>query len=108
MGGMGGMGGDFDAVEGPQNATRTEKIYLTQLSCITIYRNLIAILPQPSVFLMSIHSILKSFSTRRRRQNPSAPSVLAWPAWRRVLAVVPAVALLWLAVWWASLEAAPW
>ena len=35
-------------------------------------------------------------------------SVLAWPAWLRVLAVLPAVALLWLAVAWASLEAAPW
>ncbi|MES2945540.1 MAG: hypothetical protein V4772_21950 [Pseudomonadota bacterium] len=35
-------------------------------------------------------------------------SVLAWPAWRRVLAVLPAVVLLWLAVWWAQLEAAPW
>ncbi|WP_411882461.1 hypothetical protein [Polaromonas sp. YR568] len=38
----------------------------------------------------------------------AARSVLAWPAWLRVLAVVPAVALLWLAVSWASLEAAPW
>ena len=28
-------------------------------------------------------------------------SVLAWPAWRRVLAVLPAVLLLWLAVGWA-------
>ncbi|MEO5607689.1 MAG: hypothetical protein ABIR13_08935 [Polaromonas sp.] len=35
-------------------------------------------------------------------------SVLAWPAWLRVLAVAPAVALLWLAVAWASVEAAPW
>lgn len=35
-------------------------------------------------------------------------SVLAWPAWLRVLAVLPAVALLWLAVAWASLEVAPW
>jgi len=29
-------------------------------------------------------------------------SVLAWPAWRRVLAVLPAVLLLWLAVGWAN------
>ena len=35
-------------------------------------------------------------------------SVLAWPAWQRVLVVLPAVALLWLAVLWAGLEAAPW
>jgi len=37
-----------------------------------------------------------------------ARSVLAWPAWLRVLAVLPAVALLWLAVAWANLEATPW
>ena len=36
------------------------------------------------------------------------PSVLAWPAWLRVLAVLPAVLLLWLAVAWAQLEVAPW
>jgi hypothetical protein len=34
--------------------------------------------------------------------------VLAWPAWLRVLAVLPAVLLLWLAVAWAQLEVAPW
>ncbi|NMM15077.1 MAG: hypothetical protein HHJ17_16275 [Rhodoferax sp.] len=40
----------------------------------------------------------------------SAPvrSVLAWPAWLRVLVVLPAVVLLWLAVAWANLDAAPW
>lgn len=37
-----------------------------------------------------------------------ATSVLAWSAWLRVLAVLPAVALLWLAVAWAQLEAVPW
>ena len=40
--------------------------------------------------------------------KPSITSVLAWPAWLRVLAVLPAVALLWLAVAWAQLEVAPW
>ena len=35
-------------------------------------------------------------------------SVLAWPAWLRLLAVLPVVALLWLAVAWAQLDAAPW
>jgi hypothetical protein len=35
-------------------------------------------------------------------------SILAWPAWRRVLAVLPAVMLLWLVVAWASAEIAPW
>jgi hypothetical protein len=37
-----------------------------------------------------------------------AGSVLAWPAWLRVLAVTPALGLLWLAVNWASLELVPW
>ena len=37
-----------------------------------------------------------------------AASVLAWPAWLRVLIVLPAVALLWLAVAWAQVEIAPW
>ena len=40
--------------------------------------------------------------------HPHGASVLAWPAWLRMLAVLPAVALLWLAVAWAGLEAAPW
>lgn len=31
-----------------------------------------------------------------------ALSVLAWPAWRRVLVVLPAVLLLWLAVFWVN------
>jgi hypothetical protein len=39
---------------------------------------------------------------RHRRPN------LAWPAWQRVLAVVPALALLWLGVLWATLETVPW
>jgi hypothetical protein len=34
-------------------------------------------------------------------------SVLAWPAWLRVLVVLPALVLLWLAVLWASVEAMP-
>jgi hypothetical protein len=39
--------------------------------------------------------------------KPPRRSVLAWPAWLRVLAVLPALVLLWLAVLWATLEAAP-
>lgn len=34
-------------------------------------------------------------------------SVLAWPAWLRLLAVAPSLALLWLAVAWALVEVAP-
>lgn len=35
-------------------------------------------------------------------------SVLGWPAWQRVLAVLPVLLLLWLAVLWASAEVQPW
>ncbi|MEO8013442.1 hypothetical protein [Polaromonas sp.] len=43
-----------------------------------------------------------------RTARPRRPSVLAWPAWLRVLAVLPAVGLLWLAVAWAQMGATPW
>jgi hypothetical protein len=33
---------------------------------------------------------------------------LGWPAWQRVLAVLPVLLLLWLAVAWASAEVQPW
>ncbi len=35
-------------------------------------------------------------------------SMLGWPAWQRMLAVLPVVALLWLAVGWAGAEIKPW
>ena len=35
-------------------------------------------------------------------------SVLGWPAWQRVLVVLPVLLLLWLAVAWASREVQPW
>ena len=35
-------------------------------------------------------------------------SVLAWPAWLRVLTLLPVIALLWLAVAWANMDIAPW
>ena len=40
--------------------------------------------------------------------RPPVTSVLGWPAWLRVLAVLPVIVLLWLAVAWASAEVAPW
>ena len=46
----------------------------------------------------------------REATNPKTSqrrSVLAWPAWMRVLAVAPAVLLLWLAVAWATVEVLP-
>jgi hypothetical protein len=36
----------------------------------------------------------------------NTPSPLAWPAGLRVLAILPVLVLLWLAVWWASLQVA--
>ena len=54
-------------------------------------------------FMSSFSSVVRAFFAQR-----GYASVLAWPAWLRVLAVAPAVALLWLAVAWASVEAAPW
>ena len=47
----------------------------------------------------------------RHGARPSQPrSVLAWPAWLRVLAVLPLLLALWLAVWWANagVGAAAW
>ena len=35
-------------------------------------------------------------------------SALGWPAWLRVLLVLPLVALLWLGVWWAMAGVVPW
>jgi hypothetical protein len=34
-------------------------------------------------------------------------SVLAWPAWLRVLAVLPVLGLLWLGVAWALVDVVP-
>jgi hypothetical protein len=59
--------------------------------------------------------VIKRLRTRFTKETPMtkddtsifARSVLAWPAWLRVLAVLPALLLLWLAVLWASVEAAP-
>ncbi|MDO9403840.1 MAG: hypothetical protein Q7T87_07420 [Polaromonas sp.] len=44
------------------------------------------------------------FSLSRLRRSLAAP-VLAWPAWQRLLVLLPALALLWLGVWWALPEA---
>lgn len=38
----------------------------------------------------------------------TARGVLAWPAWLRVLAVLPVVLALWLAVWWANSGVVTW
>ena len=61
-------------------------------------------LPQPSA-PQHTHS---SSVTRVSARQASRPSLLAWPAWLRVLAILPAVALLWVGVAWALTPAAPW
>ena len=45
---------------------------------------------------------------RASSRYASRPSLLAWPAWLRVIAILPAVALLWVGVAWALAPAAPW
>ena len=57
--------------------------------------------PAPDPLTESPHNT--SHSTRSL-----ACSVLGWPAWQRVLAVLPVLLLLWLAVAWASREVQPW
>ncbi|MFT4990865.1 MAG: hypothetical protein ACI9LD_000040 [Polaromonas sp.] len=49
-----------------------------------------------------------SSGTRVSAHHVSRPSLLAWPAWLRVLAILPVVALLWTGVAWALTPAAPW
>ncbi len=44
---------------------------------------------------------------RHQSKTPTVPtSPLAWPAGVRVLVVLPVVVVLWLGVWWASLQVA--
>lgn len=50
-------------------------------------------------------------ASRHLGQRPTQRrSVLALPAWLRVLAVLPLLLALWLAVWWANagVGAVPW
>lgn len=61
-------------------------------------------LPQPSA-PQQAHS---HSGARASSRQASRPSLLAWPAWLRVLAILPVVALLWLGVAWALTPAAPW
>jgi len=52
------------------------------------------------------HSVAPHHGARLKQPR----SVLAWPAWLRVLAVLPLLLALWLAVWWANaaVGAVPW
>ena len=66
-----------------------------QSGCIKLYRNQVALLR----FLMG--------SLRRIYRFYITSSALTWSAGLRIVVVLPAVAVLWLAVWWASLDAPP-
>ena len=53
------------------------------------------------------HASRPSPSSRSTPKTHARLSVLAWPAWLRVLVVLPAVVVLWLAVAWANLAVVP-
>jgi hypothetical protein len=80
---------------------------LTQSSCIIIYCNRVALSPHFDPWLTDLCKEPLPMSPSPPIPKPPKRSVLAWPAWLRVLAVLPALVLLWLAVLWATLEAAP-
>ena len=79
----------------------------TQSSCDRLYRNQVALLPQLHLLRPSFTKMKLRSALALSRPKFPLPSVLAWPAWLRVLAVLPALALLWGAVLWAGVEAAP-
>jgi hypothetical protein len=85
---------------------------LLQLSCDKLYCNSVALLQQFTEFQ---HAMTHPY--RQHAHAHSIPpqgkitmrlSVLAWPAWRRILVVLPLVIALWLAVWWANMGVSPW
>jgi hypothetical protein len=93
-----------------------------QLNCVKLYRNQVALFLNLMTFLCHLTTLLRkdlptpffdpAYFLSVRFMKPdyfkNVSSVLAWPAWLRVLAVLPPLVLLWLAVVWAQLEAAPW
>lgn len=54
------------------------------------------------------HDVTPSRLARPGQHTAPMRSVLAWPAWLRVAAVLPVVLALWLAVWWANEGVALW
>jgi hypothetical protein len=78
--------------------------YQLKLTPFHFYFGLAMSLHQPSA-PPHAHS---SSGARASSRPASRPSLLAWPAWLRVIAILPAVALLWVGVAWALAPAAPW
>jgi len=86
-----------------------ETTTLTQLSCDKLYRNSVALLQHPTFFTFpAMTHPAHPHALHHPTEPPARRSVLAWPAWLRVLAVSPVVLALWLAVWWANAGASPW
>jgi hypothetical protein len=89
-----------------------------QLSCDKIYRNSVALLQQFTHFHHAMthpapqhrhaHESVHTHAGHPETKPNRRLSVLAWPAWRRILGVLPLVIALWLAVWWANMGASPW
>ena len=102
-----------------------------QVNCDTLYRNPVALAKQPLCLMPSSHPPHSPATQPTPGQNhdhgtghthtrpatqghlsASTPglrsSVLGWPAWQRLLLVLPVLLLLWLAVLWASGEVQPW
>lgn len=55
-------------------------------------------LPPPSTHAVAIHH---AHSAAGSPGHPARSSVLSWPAWKRIVAVLPLCLLLWLGVAWA-------
>ena len=90
-----------------------------QLSCDKLYRNSVALSLQAHFFQASTmpphthlhdhaHGSAPAHAPHRHAPPARRMSVLAWPAWRRVLAVLPVVLALWLAVAWANMGRLAW
>jgi hypothetical protein len=55
-----------------------------------------------------VHAASHRLDTQSGGRMAPTRSVLAWPAWLRVVAVMPLLVILWLAVLWANEGARPW
>ena len=79
-----------------------------QLSCVKLYRNTVALLLQMRFFHEFFVKPPMPLHRSTSASSSGSASILSWPAWKRVLLVLPAITLLWLAVAWANAEIAPW
>jgi len=64
--------------------------------------------PTPSADHTHSHNPALGHATPTGQRVAQTRSVLAWPAWLRVAAVLPLLLALWLAVGWANAGVSPW